>query len=229
MRILVIEDDSALCEALSLHLTREGYSVDICQNGADAEYYLKRGEYGAIILDRMLPEADGLSILKRSRAAGLTTPVLMLTALDTVSDRTDGLDAGADDYLGKPFAMAELLSRLRALLRRPSAMRGRSELKFSDMILLPNERIIKRDGQELTLSGRECAMLELFFENAGCVLSRSQILGRVWGGDELVEEGNVDNYIYFVRRRLRALGSSAVIKSVHGVGYQMTEGGKADG
>ncbi len=223
MRLLLIEDDAALCEALELHLSKEGYSVDICQNGADAEYYLKDCAYGAIILDRMLPEVDGLTLLKRFRANGSTSPVIMLTAMDAVNDRTDGLDAGADDYLVKPFAMSELLSRIRALLRRPSALQEPGSLTFLDITLLVSERKLTRGAREATLSGRETAVLELFFENPQKVISRAQLLARVWGGDEAVEDGNVDNYIYFVRRRLKALQAPAAIKSVHGVGYELVK------
>lgn len=225
MRLLIIEDDQALCEALSLHLAREGYDVDFCHSGADAADYLSSGAYSAVVLDRMLPETDGLTLLREFRAAGQTAPVLILTALDMVSDRTAGLDAGADDYLGKPFAMAELLSRLRALLRRPAALQERRELAYADLVLLPRERELRRGDKQLSLSGRESALLELFFENPETPLSRARILGRVWGG-EPVEDGNVDNYVYFVRRRLRALGSRACLRSVHGVGYQLTQEGR---
>lgn len=223
MRLLLIEDDAALCEALSLHLQKEGYTVDVCQSGADADYYLSDGAYGAVILDRMLPQVDGLTLLKRFRGAGHTTPVLMLTAMDSINDRTDGLDAGADDYLVKPFAVPELLSRIRALLRRPVALLEPDNLTYLDMVLSTRERRLTRGKREVTLSGRETAVLELLFQNPGKVIPRETLLAGVWGGDEAVEGGNVDNYIYFVRRRLKALEAPAVIKAVHGVGYQLME------
>ncbi len=222
MRLLIIEDDTALSGALKLHLEREGYSIDVCCNGAEAFYYLDGGEYGAMILDRMLPGADGLSILRKLRGSGNNIPVLMLTALSAVSDRTDGLDAGADDYLVKPFAMEELLSRVRALLRRPAALR-QGALTFGELTLDARQCRMSFHKESLSLSKKEAALLEFFFENPGSVLSRSQILSRVWGGDELVEEGNVDNYIYFARRRLKALGAPASIKTVHRVGYALVD------
>ena len=224
MRLLIVEDDTTLCDALKLHLSKEGYDIDICENGADAEYYLRDCAYSAIILDRMLPGMDGLTVLKKLRSAGTTTPVLMLTAMDAIIDRTDGLDAGADDYLVKPFAMPELLSRIRALLRRPSALTEPGVLTFDDLSLFVGKRRLVRCDKEISLSGKETALLELFFENPDKVLSRAQILSRVWGGDDLVEEGNVDNYIYFARRRLKALEADVTIKSVHGVGYTMIKG-----
>lgn len=224
MRLLIVEDDTTLCDALKLHLSKEGYDIDICENGADAEYYLRDCAYSAIILDRMLPGMDGLTVLKKLRSAGTTTPVLMLTAMDAIFDRTDGLDAGADDYLVKPFAMPELLSRIRALLRRPSTLSEPGVLTFDDLSLFVGKRRLVRCDKEISLSGKETALLELFFENPDKVLSRAQILSRVWGGDDLVEEGNVDNYIYFARRRLKALEADVTIKSVHGVGYTMIKG-----
>ncbi len=223
MRLLIVEDDATLCDALKLHLSKEGYYIDICQSGSDAEYYFRDCAYGAIILDRMLPGMDGLTLLKRLRSTGTATPVLMLTAMDAISDRTDGLDAGADDYLVKPFAMPELLSRVRALLRRPSPLSEPGVLTFHDLSLFVGKRRLIRYEKEISLSGKETAVLELFFENPDKALSRAQILSRVWGGDDPVEEGNVDNYIYFVRRRLKALETDVTIKSVHGVGYTMVK------
>lgn len=145
----------------------------------------------------------------------------MLTALDTVKDRTDGLDAGADDYLVKPFAMPELLSRIRALIRRPPMFRGDGTLRFADLVLDARQCKLTCSKTEQTLSRKETAVLELFFEHPERVLSRAELLSRGWGADEAVEDGNVDNYIYFLRRRLKAAGSRAVIKTVHGVGYQL--------
>lgn len=224
MRLLLIEDDADLVEALKLHFARDGYDVDACDDGGNAAYYLAEGGYNAVILDRMLPGRDGLSILSGMRDAGDMTPVLMLTALDAVEDRTRGLDAGADDYLVKPFAMPELLSRIRALLRRPGVMRETGALTFRDCTLNVGACSLACGETVQTLSRKETALLELFFENPDRVLSRAEILARVWGGDEAVEAGNVDNYIYFVRRRLKAAGGSAGVKTIHGVGYRLTGG-----
>lgn len=223
MRVLLIEDDPELVRALKLHLSSAGFAVDDCQNGRDAAYYLANGGYNAVILDRLLPDKDGLTILKEMRASGNATPTLMLTALDTVKDRTDGLDAGADDYLVKPFAVAELISRVRALTRRPAAMLETETLRFGKLAFDARQGALTGGGHTQTLSRKEAAVLELFFENPNRVLSRAEILARGWGGDEAVEEGNVDNYIYFLRRRLKGAGGSVSIRTVHGLGYQLVE------
>lgn len=223
MRLLLIEDDGDLSAALKRHFIGAGYDVDICGDGDSAAYYLDGGGYSAVILDRLLPGKDGLTILSEMRGQGDTTPVLMLTALDSVGDRTQGLDAGADDYLVKPFAVSELLSRIRALLRRPTALREMDVLSYGGLFLDTRQRTLSCGESTQTLSGKEAAMLELFFENQNRVLSRSEILSRVWGGNESVEDGNVDNYIYFARRRLRAAGDAVQIETVHGVGYRLKE------
>ena len=221
MRLLLIEDDADLLQVLKAQLEQAGYSVDLCADGGDAAYYLNNSAYSAVILDRLLPGKDGLTILRELRAAGVAAPVLMLTALDTIQDRTDGLDAGADDYLVKPFAMAELLSRIRALLRRPAPVQASGSVRCGNLTLSVRECALQCGAASQTLSRKETALLELFFENADRVLSRAEILSRVWGGDEAVEEGNVDNYIYFVRRRLKGLDTAVSIKTIHGVGYQL--------
>ena len=222
MRLLLVEDDADLALALKHRLIQEGYDCDVCPSGADAAFYLQSGGYSAAVLDRMLPEKDGLTILREMRSGGNETPVLMLTALDTVKDRTEGLDAGADDYLVKPFAMPELLSRIRALIRRPPVLRENSLLRFADLTLDARQCWLRCAQSDQTLSRKETSVLELFFEYPERVLSRAELLSRGWGGDEAVEDGNVDNYIYFLRRRLKAAGSRASIKTVHGVGYQLT-------
>ena len=222
MRLLLIEDDADLVRALKQRLTQEGYACDVCPNGGDAAYYLQNDGYNAVVLDRMLPGKDGLTILREMRASANGTPVLMLTALDAVNDRTDGLDAGADDYLVKPFAMPELISRIRALIRRPPVLRGGETLRFADLELDVRQCRLSGAKAEQTLSRKETAVLELFFEHPDRVLSRAELLNRGWGGDEAVEEGNVDNYIYFLRRRLKAAGTRAHLKTAHGVGFQLT-------
>lgn len=224
MRLLLVEDDGDLYLALKQRLSQEGFDCDVCENGADAEYYLKNGGYSAVILDRLLPGKDGLTILREMRARNDQTPVLMLTALDTVKDRTDGLDMGADDYLVKPFAMPELLSRIRALVRRPPTYREEAALQFGDLALDVRSSKLSCGKSEQTLSRKELAVFELFFEHPERVMSRAEILSRGWGGDEAVEDGNVDNYIYFLRRRLKSAGSKMILKTIHGVGYQLVCG-----
>ena len=224
MRLLLIEDDADLAAVLKRRLENAAYSVDVCMDGANAAYYLESSAYNAIILDRLLPGKDGLTILKELRAANCPTPVIMLTALDTVENRTEGLDAGADDYLVKPFAMPELLSRIRALLRRPAAVQADDAIACDNLTLSLRECRLRCGDVSKTLSRKEAALFELFFENANRVLPRAEILSRVWGGDEAVEEGNVDNYIYFLRRRLKELDTPVSIRTVHGVGYELVSG-----
>ncbi len=223
MKILLIEDDKDLCEALYFKLTEESYIVDICSSGNDAIYYGNTMSYDIIILDRMLPFIDGLTILQTLRRNNITTPIIMVTAMNGINDRIDGLDAGADDYLVKPFDVYELLARIRALSRRPRAIESNSVLKFSNLSLDTNKHLLITDSKTVSLSNKECYLMEFFIRNRGQILTREQILTRVWGVDSFVEDGNLDNYIYFARRRLKAANCNARIKTIHSVGYQLEE------
>lgn len=224
MRILVIEDDKELCDTMAYHLKREGYEADTCYRGDEADFYLNEKTHDAIILDRMLPGMDGVTLVEKVRNMGSFVPVIMVTAMNGINDRIDGLDAGADDYLVKPFAMEELLARIRALLRRPVKMVNTEEITFGNLILDSQLHILKNNTEEVSLSKKETLLLEFFMRNKNQVLSRNQILSKVWGMDNFVEEGNIDNYIYFVRRRLNAVKSNVKIKTIHGVGYRMEMG-----
>lgn len=219
MRILLIEDDKDLSEALSFRLQKENYSTDICASGEDALYYVDSQSYDMIILDRMLPVMDGLSILKVIRKKDIHVPVIMVTAMDGLFDRVDGLDSGADDYLVKPFAIEELLARIRALARRPKKIEQTEVLSFSDLELDSKKQTIKNKDKICALSKRETALMEFFMQNPGRVLNRELILSHVWGPDNMVEEGNLDNYIHFLRRRLSSISSCVQIKTMHRVGY----------
>lgn len=221
MRILLVEDDKELSETVTLQLKAAGYQTDACRNGSDALYYAMQQTYNAIILDRMLPEMDGMTLLGILRGKNITTPVIMATALDGISDRIDGLDAGADDYIVKPYSVDELLARIRALTRRPGGLKNPDLLHFSNLQLDAGRHELSNGQETLTLSKRETALFQYFFSNAGQVLPRTMILGHIWGPDSEVEEGNLDNYIYFLRRRLKSLQTTAVIKTVHGVGYRL--------
>lgn len=232
MKILLIEDDEDLCKAVKVSLKKEGYEVDLCNTGEEAEYYINSWQsgkhfsnciYDIIILDRMLPGVDGLTILHKIRNKGITTAVIMVTAMNGIGDRIDGLDTGADDYLAKPFHMEELLARIRAILRRPRDITSAFIITFSDLTYDCSQCILTKGNQTITLSKREGAMLELFLKNKNQILTREQILSRVWGPDNFVEEGNIDNYIYFLRRRLKTIHTAAVIKTVHGIGYRLEE------
>ncbi len=221
MKLLMIEDDEELCEAVSVPIKKEGYELDICHIGDEVPYYLEESAYDVIILDRMLPGVDGLTILENIRKKGNTTPVIMVTAMNGINDRIDGLDGGADDYLAKPFVVQELMARIRALLRRPRKMEDLTVLKYMNVELNTNTYIAASGEKELSLSKREGALLEFFLLNKEQILTREQILGRVWGPDSFVEDGNIDNYIFFLRRRLKALNAKVNIKTIHGIGYRL--------
>lgn len=223
MHILIIEDDRELCSALKQQLTETGYHVTCCHNGSDALYCAMNGVYDLILLDRMLPEIDGLSILRSIRQNQITTPVILTTALGTVSERIDGLDCGADDYLVKPYATEELMARIRALSRRPKALTEHRTLSYLDISFDPGARTLSCRDMELHLSGREALLLEFFLKNPENTLAREQIFSRIWGPDGMVEDGNLDTYIYFLRKHLRTLNSRAAIRTVHGLGYRMED------
>lgn len=221
MRILLIEDDARLCEAVAYQLEREGYEVDVCHDGESGLRWSLQQAHEIILLDRMLPELDGISALQRMRKAGITAPVLLMTALGSVTQRVEGLDAGADDYIIKPFAAEELLARIRAMCRRPRQWEEITSLRVGDVSYDPAGKTLSGQDGTCSLSKRESELLETLLRNIGQILPRLVLLSRVWGPDAPVEEGNLDNYIYFLRRRLRSVGSVLEIKTVRGVGYQL--------
>lgn len=219
MRILMVEDNTALCEALRPALESAGYHTDFCHNGTDGLSLLTSGAYDVCILDRMLPGLDGLSLLRAARSSGITTPVLMLTALSGIGERVDGLDAGADDYLAKPFDTRELLARLRALSRRPGTTAATS-LHSGDVTLSPTELTLTGPKGSVHLTKRECDLLEALLRTPGRLQIRPLLLAQVWGPLAEVEDANLDCYIHFVRRRLQSVGSSAKVITVRGSGYK---------
>lgn len=221
MRILCIEDDLELAKGMNFHLKLEGYDVDCCFNGLDGLELIKSHSFDLVILDRMLPQLDGISVLTQLRTLGLTTPVILVTALDGIGDRVKGLDAGADDYLVKPFAIDELLARVRALSRRPSQITNTRHLKLGDVTLDLLGLSLFGPKRACSLSKREATLIEIFIKNPNEPLSRSLILSKVWGPDTEVEDGNIDNYIYFIRRRLTTVGSQLHIKTIRSIGYML--------
>lgn len=225
MRILMIEDDKKLCEAVVYQLRQQGFTVDVCHEGDDGLRWIKQQAHDLILLDRMLPVMDGITVLQKMRSLGISTPVLMLTALGSISQKVEGLDAGADDYLPKPFAIEELLARIRAMGRRPHQWESTQTYSWGDITLNSDENILKKGEKSSTLSKREACLLEAFLKNPGQTLPRSALLSYVWGPDAPVEDGNLDNYIHFLRRRLKEIGSTISIATVRGVGYRM-EGDK---
>lgn len=220
MRILIVEDNLAQLELLRTLLNRQGFDTDACTDGAEGLYRLELGGYDLAILDRMLPGMDGVELLRQYRSRGGNCPVILLTALSAVGDRVTGLDAGADDYLAKPFAPEELLARVRALLRRPTALQSKG-IQAGDVTLYPEDgQLLGRTGA-CSLSARETKLLHLFLTNPGQALSRDTILLRVWGLDSQVEERNIDNFVYLVRRRLKNVGSTLRLSAVRGFGYRL--------
>ncbi len=264
MRILIIEDDEQLLEALKLQLEHNGFQTDCITDGADAVYYALHNIYDVIILDRMLPGMDGLTILKLLRENQIHTPVLLATAVDSISDRIEGLDCGADDYIVKPYDVGELLARIRALVRRPVSLGHTDQMTYGDLTFQPESHILRsgqteiqlsrreallmeyflknpgqtltrqliytrqpeshilRSGQtEIQLSRREALLMEYFLKNPGQTLTRQLIYTRVWGPDSEVEDGNLDTYVYYLRKHLRKLNSGIKIATVHGLGYRL--------
>jgi two-component system response regulator MprA len=222
MRVLVVDDDPAVCASIDRALRLEGYSVETAGTGQRALDSLISSKPEAIVLDLQLPDVDGLEVCRRLRAAGDDTPVLMLTARDAIDDRVAGLDAGADDYLVKPFALAELLARLRALLRRRSAGDGES-LRFGDLVLDLGTREARRGDRAFTLTRIEFDLLELFLRHPRQVLTRDIILERVWGYDFDSGTNSLAVYVGYLRRKTEAEGESRYIHTIRGVGYALRE------
>lgn len=221
MRILIIEDDEQLLEALKIQLEHSGFGTDCVKNGTDALYYALQNVYDIIILDRMLPGMDGLSILKLLRENEIYTPVILATAVDSVEERISGLDCGADDYIVKPYDVEELLARIRALSRRPVSMKASGALTFGGLTFRPDSNKLSFGRQEVQLSRREALLMEYFLKNPCRTLARQLIYARIWGPDGEVEDGNLDTYIYYLRKHLRTLESQVQISTVHGIGYRM--------
>ncbi|MBU3876232.1 response regulator transcription factor [Faecalicatena sp. AGMB00832] len=221
MRILIIEDDDQLLEALKLQLEHNGFQTDCITDGADAVYYALHNIYDVMILDRMLPGMDGLTILKLLRENQIHTPVLLATAVDSISDRIEGLDCGADDYIVKPYDVGELLARIRALVRRPVSLGHTDQMTYGDLTFQPESHILRSCQTEIQLSRREALLMEYFLKNPGQTLARQLIYTRVWGPDSEVEDGNLDTYVYYLRKHLRKLNSGVKIATVHGLGYRL--------
>jgi two-component system response regulator MprA len=223
MRILVVDDEPAVRESLRRALSLEGYDVDLAADGAEAlDAVTGEADPDAILLDVLMPRVDGLEVARRLRAKGMRTPILMLTARDEVQDRVAGLDAGADDYVVKPFALEELLARVRALLRRTDAG-SEDVLRYADLELDPRSREVRRGGEPLELTRTEFSLLELFMLNPRQVLTRSVIFERVWGYDFGYGSNSLDVYIGYLRRKTEAGGRPRLIQTVRGVGYALRE------
>jgi two-component system, OmpR family, response regulator MprA len=225
VKILVVDDERAVRESLRRALELEGYEIELASDGQEALVRLAANgdtQPDAVILDVLMPGVDGLEVCRRIRRAGNSVPVLMLTARDAVENRVSGLDAGADDYVTKPFALEELLARVRALLRRASES-SRELLRFADLELDPGTREVRRGGEPIELTRTEFALLELFMTNPRQVLTRSIIFERVWGYDFGFASNSLDVYIGYLRRKTEAGGRPRLIQTVRGVGYALRE------
>jgi two-component system response regulator MprA len=223
MKVLVVDDERAVRESLRRALELEGYEIELAADGNEALYRIETdSQPDAVILDVLMPGKDGLEVCRNIRRSGNTVPVLMLTARTQVEDRVEGLDAGADDYVTKPFALEELLARLRALLRRTADGSG-EVLRFADLELDPGTREVKRGGEPIELTRTEFSLLELFMLNPRQVLTRSVIFERVWGYDFGYGSNSLDVYIGYLRRKTEAGGKPRLIQTVRGVGYALRE------
>ena len=218
MRLLLVEDESSIANFIRQGLTEAGYAVDVAQDGQEGLDYIRAADYDVLILDIMLPRLDGVTLLRQLRAKGNKTPALMLTARDTVDNRVEGLDAGADDYLVKPFAFPELLARVRALLRRPPLQAG-TVLQIDNLQMDTAKHTVERNGRLIDLSPREYAVLEYLMRHPNQVLSRTQIGEHVWNFDFYNESNVVDVYIGYLRRKVDKPGELSLIHTVRGVGY----------
>jgi two-component system response regulator MprA len=227
-RILVVDDDHAVRESLRRSLQFNGYDVAMAGDGAEALASIARAAPDAVVMDVMMPRLDGIEATKALRTSGNDLPIIVLTARDSVGDRVEGLDAGADDYLTKPFALEELLARLRALLRRAAPLAtddlSAEELAFSDLSLNPLTREVRRGPREIELTRTEFALLEMFLRRPRRVLDRSFILEEVWGYDFPTTANSLEVYVGYLRRKTEAEGEPRLIHTVRGVGYVLKEG-----
>ena len=221
MRILVIEDEPKVASFIRRALQEESYAVDLCSDGAEGVEFAKDIPYDVVILDLMLPTLSGLDVLKQLRKAKVTTPIIILTARSEVNDRVTGLDAGADDYLTKPFSIEELLARVRARLRQTG--NPMDVLQVDDLVLNPSTRLVTRGGQRIELTTKEYALLEYLMRNAGRVLTRAMITEHVWNLDFDTFTNVIDVYISYLRHKIDHGHSRRLIQTIRGSGYRLQE------
>jgi DNA-binding response OmpR family regulator len=220
MRVLLVEDEPGMVQLICQGLNEVNYTVDVATDGCTGLDYACSTDYDALILDIMLPKMDGLQLLQRLRNEGIKTPVLLLTARDQVDDRVQGLDAGADDYLAKPFAFSELLARLRALLRRPP-LQLNPILQVADLEMDVATRVVRRAGKQIDLSPREFALLEYLMRHPRQILTRDQIMEHIWNADFYGESNVVDVYIGYLRRKIDQGFDVSLLHTVRGIGYRI--------
>ena len=219
MRLLLAEDEKSLSKAIAEILRKNNYSVDAVYDGEEAISYLECGSYDGVILDVMMPKADGITVLKKMRASGNMTPVLILTAKSEIDDKVLGLDSGADDYVSKPFGTMELISRIKALLRRTGNDDEPAEYRRGSLYVCPSKHIVRVDDKDVTLTLKEFELLCFLFKNNGMVLTRDEILSHIWGYEFDGESRTVDVHIRTLRSKLGDAGK--YIETVRGIGYKM--------
>lgn len=220
MRILLAEDEEDLNRIITMKLKDEGYSVDSCTDGREAFDYLCSAEYDAAVLDIMMPGMDGIEVLKKARAEGIKVPVIFLTARDSIQDRVKGLDAGAEDYLVKPFSFDELMARIRVLMRTSSGHTG-SVIEIDDLVMDTAAHTVKRAGRNIDLSAKEYQLLEYFMHNAGIALSREKIEDHIWNFDYEGGTNVVDVYVNHLRKKIDGDSEVKLIKTIRGTGYML--------
>jgi two-component system, OmpR family, response regulator ArlR len=224
MRLLLVEDEEMLADALAYILKKNNYNVDVAYDGISGQEMAETKIYDVIILDRMLPGKDGLDVLKEIRRNGIKVPVLLLTAMDSIENKVEGLDNGADDYLVKPFSKDELLARIRALGRRHVDFIQDKNIQLSSLIFDPLRGEIECNGNKVKLTSKESQLLELLVRNKNQVITKEQILDRVWGIDCDIEmNNNIEVYFSYLRKKLKSIKSNVTIKTVRGVGYCLRE------
>ncbi|MBF7097265.1 response regulator transcription factor [Alkalibacter mobilis] len=221
MRVLLVEDEKPLAQAVAKIFENNKILTDVVYDGLEGQLLADENIYDVIILDIMLPEVDGLQILKGIREKGKNTPVLILTAMDTTKDKVKGLNMGADDYMVKPFETEELLARVRALARRPKEIYHDSTIGYSDITLNINTGEVTIDGNPKNLTSKESQLLEMFLRNPGMIISKDHIIDRIWGFDSLAAENSVEIYVHYLRKKL--VKSRSMIQTVRGLGYVLKE------
>jgi len=224
MRLLLVEDEARLADALVYIFKKNNYGVDVACDGILGQEMAEAGIYDVIVLDRMLPGKEGLQVLRELRSQGITTPVIILTAKDAVSDRVEGLDCGADDYLVKPFSTEELMARIRALSRRQSDRLNDECIRVSSIVFKPLSGDVACGGRTIRLTAKESQIFELLLRNRNLVITKDKILERVWGPDSDADFSNIEVYLSYLRKKLAALDCDIQIETIRGVGYCIREG-----
>ncbi|MEE0691587.1 MAG: response regulator transcription factor [Lachnospiraceae bacterium] len=223
MKLLIVEDEKHLCTTIAKYLKNDGYTVDTCYDGSDALDYINGTEYDAVILDIMLPGLDGISVLKKIRNRKLKTPVLLLTAKNSIEDKVEGLDSGADDYLTKPFSLEELSARIRVMIRRSGVERVDNTITVGPLTLDTEKKTALREGKTFTLTAKEYSILEYLMHNKGIVLSRDKIMHHIWNYDYEGSSNIIDVYIRTLRNKIDADFDQKLIQTVRGMGYVIRE------